>query len=296
MRRLIRLLVLLGLIAAVGLWFLARPRPIPEADVAALTGGPVRGEMMFWATGCASCHMAPGATGEDQRILKGGQRFVTQFGTFVAPNISNDPEHGIGTWTTAQLASALMRGVSPEGYHLYPALPYTSYAKMTLQDVADLRVFLATLPSDPTPSEPHEISFPFNIRATLGLWKLLYLNTRWVIPGPLTELETRGRYLVEAQAHCGECHTPRDMLGGMERSRWLAGAPTPDGKGNVPNITPEKLTWSDDEILEYLTTGFTPEFDSVGGHMAYVVENLARLPEEDRRAIVTYLKKVPMSE
>ena len=110
---------------------------------------------------------------------------------------------------------------------------------------------------------------------------------------PLTAQETRGRYLVEAQAHCGECHTPRNIMGGMDRSLWLAGAPNADGKGRTPNITPGKLTWSEDEIVEYLTSGFTPDFDSVGGHMAHVVDNMARLPEADRRAIAAYLKKVP---
>lgn len=293
MGRLLRWIVVLGLVALAALWWLARPRPITEAEVAGLTGGPVRGEMIFWATGCASCHMAQGATGADQLVLKGGQRFETQFGTFIAPNISTDPDHGIGDWTLAQLASAVMHGVGRKGEHLYPALPYASYNKMTLQDVADLRAYLATLPADPTPSQPHELGFPFNIRATLGIWKLLNVSTAWAVAGQLTPLEQRGRYIAEAQAHCGECHTPRNLTGGMERGLWLAGAPNPDGKGRIPNITPEKLTWSEDEIVEYLTSGFTPEFDSVGGHMAHVVENMARLPVEDRRAIAAYLKKVP---
>ena len=293
MTRLVRLVLILGILALVALWWLARPHPMADAQFTGLTGEVRRGEMVFWATGCASCHMADGAKGEDQLVLKGGQRFVTQFGTFVAPNISNDPDQGIGAWTTTELASALMRGVGREGEHLYPALPYASYNKMTLQDVADLRAFLATLPADATPSQPHDLAFPFNIRATLGLWKLVNLSTAWTIPDPLTPQETRGRYLVEAQAHCGECHTPRNLMGAMDRRLWLAGAPNPDGKGKVPNITPGKLTWTPDEVVEYLTTGFTPDFDSVGGHMAHVVDNMARLPEADRRAIAAYLQKVP---
>lgn len=293
MSRLIRFVLVLGILALVALWWLARPHPMADSQFTGLTGEVRRGEMVFWATGCASCHMADGAKGEDQLVLKGGQRFVTQFGTFVAPNISNDADQGIGAWTTTELASALMRGVGREGQHLYPALPYASYNKMTLQDVADLRAFLATLPADATPSQPHELAFPFNIRATLGLWKLVNLTTAWTIPGPLTPQETRGRYLVEAQAHCGECHTPRNLMGAMDKSLWLAGAPNPDGKGKTPNITPGKLTWTPDEVVEYLTTGFTPDFDSVGGHMAHVVDNMARLPEADRRAIAAYLQKVP---
>lgn len=293
MSRLLRSVLILGLLALVALWWFARPTPIPESQLAGLTGEVKRGEMVFWASGCASCHMADGATGDAQLVLSGGQRFATQFGTFVAPNISNDPEHGIGAWTTAELASAVMRGVGREGEHLYPALPYASYNKMTLQDVADLRAFLATLPSDPTPSAPHELAFPFNIRATLGIWKLLNVSTAWTVADPLNPQETRGRYIAEAQAHCGECHTPRNLIGGMDRGLWLAGAPNPDGKGKTPNITPAKLSWSEADIVEYLTSGFTPEFDSVGGHMAHVVENMARLPEADRRAVAAYLKKVP---
>jgi mono/diheme cytochrome c family protein len=293
MKRILTAFVVLGLIGAVALWFLTAARPLSEAATAGLRGGPVRGEYVFWAAGCASCHMAEGASGDAQLVLSGGQRFASEFGTFLAPNISNDPEHGIGDWTTADLANALLRGVSPEGTHYYPALPYGSYSRMTVQDVADLRVFLATLPADATPSLPHELTFPFSIRRAVGVWKLLYLNTDWALDTDLSATEIRGRYIVEALAHCGECHTPRTALGGLDTARWLGGAPNPAGRGGFPNITPGALTWSEDEIVEYLTSGFTPDFDSVGGHMAHVVSNMARLPEPDRRAIAAYLKRVP---
>ncbi len=117
-----------------------------------------------------------------------------------------------------------------------------------------------------------------------------------MIEGELTEAEARGRYLVEALAHCGECHTPRNLLGGMDKGRWLAGAPNPSGEGRIPNITPAKLTWSEAEIAYYLTSGFTPEFDSVGGHMAHVVENFGKLPPEEAAAVAAYLKRVPAAE
>jgi mono/diheme cytochrome c family protein len=121
----------------------------------------------------------------------------------------------------------------------------------------------------------------------------MFLRDGWVLhDAPTPELE-RGRYIVEALAHCGECHTPRNLLGGLKTSKWLSGAPDPSGKGRIPNITPAALTWSEDEIVDYLTTGFTPEFDSVGGHMAHVVDNMARLPESDRRAVAAYLKAIP---
>jgi mono/diheme cytochrome c family protein len=287
--------IVLGLIvigAAVG-WFLTAPDPLSEAEVQGVTGDAARGAMVFAAAGCASCHMAPGAKGEAQQVLSGGQRFATAFGTFLAPNISPDPDHGIGGWTLAEFASAVQRGVSPEGQHYYPAFPYAAYGRATLQDVADLKAHIDTLPPSPEPSQPHELGFPFTIRATLGGWKFLFAGGDWAVPGNLTPTEARGRYIAEALAHCGECHTPRNALGGLDRARWLAGAPNPSGQGNIPNITPGKLTWSEAEILEYLTTGFTPEYDVVGGHMAHVVENMAKLPASDRQAVAAYLKRVP---
>ena len=293
--RLIRNLLILAILAGGGLFWWTLPAPVAEAAVAGLTGDAAKGERIFWAAGCASCHMAEGAKDADQLVLKGGQRFASPFGTFVAPNISQDPQEGIGGWTLADLASALTRGVSKAGEHLYPSLPYGSYAKMQLQDVGDLHAYLQTLPADPTPSLPHELGFPFNLRITLGGWKFLFLTTDWAVPGNLTPTEDRGRYIAEALAHCGECHTPRNALGGLDKGRWLAGTadPTdPTGKARIPNITPAKLTWTEAEIAYYLTTGFTPDFDSVGGHMAHVVSNFARLPEEDAKAVAAYLKRV----
>lgn len=291
--RVMRWLIFLGLVAAGGLYVLARPKPLPESAVAGLTGDPAKGELVFWAAGCASCHMAAEAKGEAELVLSGGQRFPSAFGTFIAPNISQDPEHGIGKWSLLDLANAITRGVSPKGEHYYPALPYASYAKMEMQDVADLYAFMKTLPADPTPSQPHELAFPFSMRETLGLWKLLFLSKDWVLPGNLTPTAARGRYIAEALAHCGECHTPRNMLGGLDTSRWLGGAPNPSGDGKVPNITPDKLKWAAADIVQYLTTGFTPEFDVVGGHMAHVVENMGRLPESDRLAVAEYILAVP---
>lgn len=293
--RVLPALALLALGAAGAGWWITAPDPLPAATFDGLTGDAARGELFFTAAGCASCHAAQGATGAEALVLAGGQKFLSDFGTFIAPNISPAPQ-GIGGWTVADLGNALMRGLSPEGEHLYPALPYASYAKMQPQDVADLHAYIQTLPPSDAASQPHELGFPFNIRRSIGVWKALYLNTDWVLQGDLTPEETRGREIVEALAHCGECHTPRDALGGMDRTRWLAGAPNPSGEGTIPNITPAKLTWSTGEIVTYLTSGFTPEFDSAGGHMAHVVENMAKLPDSDRQAVAAYLKKVPPAE
>ncbi len=291
--RLLGWILALGVVGAGGLWVLARPDPMVEADVAGLTGDAVHGEQVFWAAGCASCHTAPEAPAEAALVLSGGQRFQSDFGTFLAPNISQDPEHGIGGWTLLELANALQRGVSPQGEHYFPALPYASYAKMQLQDVADLHAYMQTLPADATPSQPHELAFPFSRREAVGVWKLLFLSDDWALAGNLTPTADRGRYIAEALAHCGECHTPRNALGGLDTSRWLGGAPNSSGQGRIPNITPAALGWTAPDIVAYLTTGFTPEFDSVGGHMVHVVENLARLPESDRQAVAEYLLALP---
>lgn len=294
--KIMRWLIVLGLVSAGGLYLMTKPKPLAAAAVADLTGDAVRGEAVFWAAGCASCHMAEKAEGAAELVLSGGQKFPSDFGTFIAPNISQDPEQGIGAWSLLDLANAITRGVSPEGEHYYPALPYASYAKMELQDVADLYAFLKTLPADPTPSQPHELGFPFNIRDSIGVWKLMFLSDDWALPGNLTPTATRGRYLAEALAHCGECHTPRNMLGGMDTARWLGGAPNPSGEGRIPNITSAKLAWTAADIVQYLTTGFTPDYDSVGGQMAHVVENMARLPEGDRQAVAEYILAVPSVE
>lgn len=293
MRRLISIVVVLGLIGAAAFWYLTRPQTLPEDTFAGLTPDLVNGEQVFWAAGCASCHSAPEATGEDKLKLGGGRKFESPFGTFSAPNISPDPQQGIGAWTTLQLANALMKGVSPQGRHLYPALPYTSYAHAKPQDILDLRAFLDTLPPVATPSQPHDIPFPFNIRRLVGGWKLMFADPGWVISGELTDEQTRGRYLAEALGHCGQCHTPRNFLGGLQRPLWLSGAPNPEGKGRVPNITPGALTWSLSDIAYYLKSGFTPEFDSAGGIMASVVDNMSHLSDADRNAIAAYLKIVP---
>lgn len=296
MRRVLSLLALLGAAAAAAGWWVTAPRPLEPRAFAGLQGDAARGERIFWAAGCASCHAAPGATGEARLVLAGGRRFASAFGTFVAPNISPDPAQGIGGWTLAEFGNAMLRGVAPDGRHYYPAFPYGSYVRMRLQDVADLKAFMDGLPAAETPSTPHEIAFPFSIRRAVGVWKYLYLDDAWVLSGDLTPQETEGRYLVEALTHCAECHTPRDALGGLDRSRWMAGAPNPSGPGRIPNITPARLRWSAAEIAAYLQTGFTPEFDTAGGSMADVVKSTAMLTDADRAAIAAYVKRLAPAE
>jgi mono/diheme cytochrome c family protein len=290
--RLLLVTASLALVGGVAFWIVTAPNPLPASATAGLTGNATSGEAVFWAAGCASCHTAPDAADDAGLVLAGGQRFASAFGSFIAPNISPDRVAGIGGWSLETFANAVTRGISPDGAHYYPAFPYTAYNKMELQDLADLKAFMDTLPPSDVESLPHEIGFPFNIRRSLGGWKFLFETTDWAVTGDLTAQETRGRYLSEALAHCAECHTPRNALGGLDRSAWMAGAPNPSGRGSIPNITPAELDWSQGDITAYLTTGFTPEYDSAGGHMVHVVENMARLPREDVEAVSAYLKRI----
>ena len=289
MKKFLGALIVLGIVAGAVAWFMSAPVRLDPARLAGITGEAARGEAVFWAGGCASCHAAPGAEGDDRLVLAGGYRMESPFGTFIAPNISTDPVHGIGGWSLEAFADAMQAGVAPDGSHYYPSFPYTAYAKMTVQDVADLKAFLDTLPASDVPSAPHQMGFPFTIRRGIGLWKRLYLNDDWVAAAPSETLE-RGRYLVEALSHCAECHTPRDSRGGLDVARWMGGAPDPSGKGVIPNITPAKLGWDAGEIAYYLETGFTPDYDSAGGSMTSVVKNMGQLSDEDRQAIAAYVK------
>lgn len=300
MRKLLSALVVLGLFGLGVFWFVTRPTFEDPSVYAELAGSATAGERIFNATGCAACHAAPGAEGDARLVLAGGRAFVSDFGTFYAPNISQSATNGIGDWTLENLATALRHGVSPDGRHYFPAFPYTSYAKMRPGDIADLYAYLKSLPATETPSRAHDVGFPFNIRRSLGGWKLLFFSRDWVVDGALTDQQTLGRYIVEAMGHCAECHTPRNALGGWKRSRWLTGGPNPDGKGTIPNVTPHETgigSWSTLDIVTYLNSGFTPEFDVAGGTMADVVANTMKLPPEDLEAIAAYLQMLePLEE
>lgn len=290
MKRLAIIALALATAGAGAFLWLTAPQRIDAALVTELTGDATRGQQVFHIGGCASCHAPPGAEGEARLALGGGERFETPFGVFVAPNVSPGPE-GIGGWSAVDFANAMQAGVAPDGRHYYPAFPYASYARMTPQDVVDLKAYMDGLPMHPAQNQPHELRFPFNIRRALGLWKRAHLSDAPVIA--VEETLERGRYLVEGPGHCAECHTPRDFTGGLDKARWMGGAPNPEGKGRIPNITPGALKWSAADIAEYLKSGFTPDYDSAGGSMAKVIRNTSLLSDDDRNAIAAYLKALP---
>lgn len=290
--RAIKMLVAFALLAVAAGLFLTRPAVLADNFAPGFAPDSETGALVFAAAGCASCHTAPDANADGPPILAGGKNFPSDFGTFYAPNISPDPNVGIGNWDFATFARAVTLGVSPNGKHYYPAFPYSAYQHMKPDDVGHLFAFIQTLPPDATPSKAHDVGFPFNIRRGLGLWKLAFSPKDYVTTAG-TDVIARGRYLAEGLAHCAECHTPRNALGGLDQNRWMAGAPNPSGKGKIPNITPAALDWSERDLVEYFTSGFTPDYDSAGGEMAEVIENLGQLPETDRAAIAAFVKALP---
>jgi mono/diheme cytochrome c family protein len=288
--------LLLLLVGGLSGWMLTAPKTLPANALDGLTGDIARGERVFNLGGCASCHAAPKSEGEARLILSGGVRLPSPFGTFIAPNISPDPDQGIGGWSALDLANAMRFGTSPEGTHYFPAFPYTSYARAPLGDVVDLKAFLDTLPPSNLASLPHEVGFPFNIRRGLGLWKTLFFNADYVVArADLSPLAQRGQSMVEGMAHCAECHTARGPLGNTNRNAWLKGAPNPAGKGRIPSLATGKdgLSWSASDIAYYLKSGFTPDYDTAGAQMADVVENMSKLSDDDLAAIAAYLKELP---
>lgn len=289
--------ILVVLTAGAGLfWWLSAPDTLAADDLPTHTGEAENGRVLFFAGGCASCHAAEGAKGEAKLVLSGGRELATPFGPIAVPNISPDPAHGIGGWSTLDFANAMVKGVSPAGHHYVPAFPFTSYRAMRLEDVMDLKAFMDTLPASDNQVADAGLPFPWSWRRPIGLWKRFLLPDLPEAPAGADEEVARGHYLTVAVGHCGECHTPRTGAFAMDPARWLAGAPAVGGEGFVPNITPSRDgigSWTASDIAYLLESGFTPEFDSVGGEMGLVVEAWAEVPAEDRDAVAAYLKAIP---
>jgi mono/diheme cytochrome c family protein len=284
------------MIGVAAFWLISAPRPaFSEADAAAVDrpGNAEHGRLVFAAGNCASCHASPGQP--DRLRLGGGLALASPFGTLRVPNISPDRSDGIGSWRTIDLANALLSGVSPAQEHYYPALPYPSFVRMCVEDVRDLMAYLQTLQPVSGRAPPHELPAVFRIRRLLGVWKFLFFDRASFAPAAShDDVWQRGRYLVEGLSHCVECHSSRNLLGGIKPNTRLAGGPDPEGTGFVPNITSARIgDWSEDDIVELLTSGHTRMGKRVGSTMSDVVTNTAMLPPSDRRAIAVYLKSLP---
>lgn len=256
-------------------------------------GDAKRGAYLAKTAGCVGCHTE---AKEGAVPYAGGRELKTPFGTFYGPNITPHVESGIGRWSEADFLRALRSGVRPDGTHYFPAFPYPSFTLITDTDARDLWVYFRSLPPNGRASRAHDLRFPFSLRFLVGFWKWLYFS-----PGPSfadavrTPALNRGAYLVGALGHCGECHTPRTILGGPKRDRLLAGAAKgPEGK-SVPNLTPAKLKkWDDRDLKEFLLSGITPDGDVAAETMGEVIRNTtSQLTPEDLAAVIAYLRALP---
>jgi len=262
-----------------------------EADEAQLE----RGREVFLASGCLGCH-----TDEDNGgpALAGGRAIASDFGTFYTPNITPDPETGIGSWSEADFVRAMQQGVAPDGTHYYPAFPYTAYTRMRRPDVVALWVFLKRQPPVKRANREHDLPFYMSWLPSARVWKARYFTAGEYRDDPGQSIEwNRGAYLVEAMGHCAECHTPRLALGVLDQARAYAGVQDLGGE-SVPNITPHRKTgigrWSVDDLVYFLRTGTTLDGDSTGGKMAGIIDDgLRHLPESDLHAMAVYLKSLP---
>jgi len=285
-----------GLIAeAAGAALVAALLALPAAAQEDAGAVPSRGAYVFDAAGCLGCHTDVANAGAP---LAGGRALETPFGTFWSPNITPDPDHGIGAWTLADFRRAMRRGIGPDGTTYYPSFPYDYFTRMSDADIEALYDHLmAQPPSDNQPPE-HDLAFPFSLRPLLAVWRWLYFEEGPRSDEGLDPELARGRYLADALGHCGACHTPRTALGGSDEDRYLAGnAEGPDDE-TVPNITPDMAhgigDWTEGDLLFLLKAGMMPDGDVVSGSMAEVVQNSTRrLTDEDIAALIVWLRAIP---
>jgi mono/diheme cytochrome c family protein len=253
-----------------------------------------RGQYLVRAGGCVSCHTASGG-----QPFAGGRALATPFGTFYSPNITPDPETGIGRWTDAQFLRAFREGVRPDGANYFPVFPYPSFTRITDSDALAIKAYLFSRSPVQRQNRPHDVSFPFSWRFLQTGWKLLFFTKGPFQPSPERgAIYNPGACIVTALAHCGECHTPRNLLGAVRPSMQLAGTRDgPDGQ-LVPNITPDPATgvgkWEREDIIELLRTGNTPEQNKVKGAMREAIaDGLKYLSDDDLAAIADYLLAQP---
>lgn len=258
-------------------------------ETAFAQGDAKRGLYLAKAGGCIGCHTDDKT---DAVPFAGGRALKTPFGTFYGPNITPDPVAGIGRWTKADFIRAMRQGKRPDGANYFPAFPYPSFTRIADTDLRDLWAYLRTLSPSKRANQEHELRFPFGWRFLVTVWKWLFFAPGPFAPDPKsTQTLNRGAYLVQALGHCGECHTPRNFLGGPRRDRFLAGGKGPEGKG-IPNLTPAKLKkLSDAELKDFLASGTTPDGDVPAEAMGEVIRNTtSQLSAEDLAALIAYLR------
>ncbi|CAN7630495.1 cytochrome c [Phenylobacterium sp. LjRoot225] len=278
-----------------------RPLPLPApAPLERHDAGVEKGEYLARIGNCAACHTVPG-----QARFAGGVKFETPFGVLFSTNITPDPEHGIGRWSYEQFHASMKHAIRPDGAHLYPAFPYTSFAKLSDEDIASLYLYFRTTEPVAQPNRENRLSFPFNNRSLLHFWKGLFHDSAAFTPDATkSPAWNRGAYLVEGVAHCGACHTPRNVLGGLDEDRALQGGAYVDQVASgayrtwsAVDLTPGRHglnRWSATDIALYLTEGKNGHA-VVHGPMNEVFESTRHLTKQDAVAIATYLKGIDPS-
>jgi len=273
--------------ARVGAWLLALMVPA----IALAQGDAKRGQYLVDAGGCLGCHTA---TEKGATPFAGGRALKTPFGTFYGPNITPDPAQGIGKWSEADFIHAMRHGERPDGANYFPAFPYPSFTRIADNDLRDIWTYLRTLTPSNRVNQTHDLRFPYGFRILVTAWKWLFFTAGPSPDAAATSATARGAYLTLALGHCGECHTPRNFLGGPKSSRLLAGGVGPEGKG-IPNLTPARLKkWNDRELQEFLQTGILPDGDVAAEAMGEVVRNTtSKLVPADLAAVIAYLRSLP---
>lgn len=251
-----------------------------------------RGEYLSKAAGCVGCHTE---ARENAVPYAGGRALKTPFGTFYGPNITPHPQFGIGRWSEADFIRALREGKRPDGAHYFPAFPYPSFTRITDADLRDLWAYLRSLKPSARPSQPHELGLLYRWRFLLPGWKWLFFSPGPFQPDPQKSATlNRGAYLVQALGHCGECHTPRNVLGAPRKDRFLGGAKFGETAA-APNLTPTRLKrYSDAELKDLLANGLLPDGDELAEAMGEVVRNTTgQLTPQDLDALIAYLRSLP---
>jgi len=310
-RILVSVVAILAVVLLAGVWIIRGPGPMafgtgPNVALADYKGAnpsgvPAklaqaslveRGAYLARAADCMVCHTTQGG-----KEYAGGLGFKLPFGTLYSTNITPDKETGIGNYSDQDFLDALHRGTRRDGARLYPAMPFTSYTYITDADALAIKAYLFSLAPVRAPAPANTLMFPFNQRWAMAFWSALFNpNTRFEPDTSKSPEWNRGAYLAEALAHCGECHTPRNLAFALNNRKKFAGALTAGWRAF--NISSDKATglggWSDDDIFSYLSIGHAAGHGTASGPMAEAVDHsLSQLAPEDIRAVVTYLRSVP---
>jgi mono/diheme cytochrome c family protein len=292
----ITLLIIAAALAAALVIAIHVPDPGISSTVAQRQPDVTHGEYVYRLGDCAACHTKPGG-----KTLAGGYALVTPLGTIYSTNITPDRDHGIGSYSLTDFARAVRLGVTPDGTRLYPAMPYTSYAKMSDEDVQDMYAYLQkNIAPVNEPAPATKLPWPFNMRWTMAFWNVVFLDSSHFTPDSSKDAQwNRGAYVVEALEHCGECHTPRAITQNLDNAKKFSGTVLQGWKAY--NITASKQSgvggWSDDALASYLSTGHADGHSSASGPMAEAVSNSLRFANaDDVKAIVAYVRSTPAIE